>query len=122
MIRKQDRFISSAGQARKNQTFHFCNQSFPLLLLLLSAAMLAGPFTEVARAQSGGEITGTVTDPTGAVVPNVDVKVTSIETGNSSATRSNGAGIFDFPGLDNGDYNLTASAAASRRTRKTPSC
>ena len=50
----------------------------------------------VAHAQNGGEITGTVTDPTGAVVPNVDVKITSVETGNSRSTKSNGAGIFDF--------------------------
>jgi len=71
-----------------------------------------------ARAQNGGEITGTVTDSTGAVVPNVDVKITSVETGNSRSTKTNGAGIFDFPGLDNGDYNLAASSTGFQAYRK----
>ena len=80
-------------------------------------AIFAGSL-RVAHAQNGGEITGTVTDPTGAVVPNVDVKITSVETGNSHATKTNGAGIFDFPGLDNGDYNLQASSTGFQAYRK----
>ena len=107
MIKKQHPFTSLA---RQYLGFHLCNRSFTLALLLI--AMFAGPLTgSVAHAQNGGEITGTVTDPTGAIVPNVDVKITFVDTGNSHATKSNGAGIFDFPGLDNGGYNLTASAA-----------
>ena len=108
MIRKQHRFTSSAG---RYQAFQFRNirpaLSIALPLIALLAGLLAG---SVAYAQNGGEITGTVTDPTGAVVPNVDVKITSVETGSSRVTKSNGAGIFDFPGLDNGDYNLSASS------------
>ena len=83
--------------------------------------MFAGSL-RVAHAQSGGEITGTVTDPTGAVVPNVDVKITSVETGNSHATKTNSAGIFDFPGLDNGDYNLRQALPASRLIVRMGSC
>src|SRR6202451_3736064 len=94
-----------------SKSFVLSNQPSPLSLVLLLIAMFAGLLTvPVAHAQNGGEITGTVTDPTGAVVPNVDVKITSVETGSSHVTKSNGAGIFDFPGLDNGDYNLAASA------------
>jgi hypothetical protein len=46
------------------------------------------------------------------------VKITSVQTGSSRTTKSNGAGIFDFPGLDNGDYNLTASATGFAAYRK----
>src|SRR5271163_3847351 len=64
----------------------------------------------VAKAQNGGALTGTITDPTGAVVPNANVSVTSVETGKQRTTTSNGAGIFDFPSLDVGEYNLAISA------------
>src|SRR6202050_1753040 len=87
----------------------------PRLLIMLLVMVLS---LYEARAQNGGEITGTVTDPTGALVPNVDVKITSVETGNSRATKTNGAGIFDFPGLDNGDYNLAASSTGFQAYRK----
>ena len=87
----------------------------PRLLIML---LVMVPSLYEARAQNGGEITGTVTDSTGALVPNVDVKITSVETGSSKATKTNGAGIFDFPGLDNGDYNLTASSTGFQVYRK----
>src|SRR6202451_585969 len=87
----------------------------PRLLIML---LVIVPSLYQVRAQNGGEITGTVTDPTGALVPNVDVKITSVETGNSRATKTNGAGIFDFPGLDNGDYNLAASSTGFQAYRK----
>src|ERR1700691_2388064 len=108
---------TSASSSSKS--FVLSNQPSPLSLVLLLIAMFAGLLTSgVAHAQNGGEITGTVTDPTGAVVPNVDVKITSVETGSSHATKSNGAGIFDFPGLDNGDYNLTASSTGFEAYKK----
>jgi Carboxypeptidase regulatory-like domain len=114
MLNKQHRFTFSPCQTLNLQT-----DLFALLPLLLLIAMFAGPFTiGVAHAQNGGEITGTVSDPSGAVVPNVDVKITSVQTGSSRATKTNGAGIFDFPGLDNGDYNLSASFTGFQAYRK----
>jgi hypothetical protein len=116
MLKKQNPCTSSPSLC---QTLNLRNQLLALSPVLLLVAMFAGPLTGgVAHAQNGGEITGTVTDPTGAVVPNVDVKITSVETGSSRATKSNGAGIFDFPGLDNGDYNLTASITGFQAYRK----
>jgi hypothetical protein len=99
------------------QALPFIKLRFALSLALLLITIFAGSL-RVAHAQAAGEITGAVTDPTGAVVPNVDVKITSVETGSSKATKTNGAGIFDFPGLDNGDYNLTASSTGFQAYRK----
>src|SRR5271156_2868819 len=116
MLKKQKPCPSSPSPC---QIFNLRNHLFALSLVLLLIVMVAGPLTvPVAHAQNGGEITGTITDPTGAVVPNVDVKITSVETGSSRATKSNGAGRFDFPGLDNGDYNLTASSTGFQAYRK----
>jgi Carboxypeptidase regulatory-like domain len=116
MLQKQHRCTSASSPSK---SFVLSNQPSPLSLVLLLIAMFAGLLASgVAHAQNGGEITGTVTDPTGAVVPNVDVKITAVATGNSRATKSNGAGIFDFPGLDNGDYNLTASSTGFQAYKK----
>src|ERR1700733_5220703 len=116
MIKKQNPCPSSPSSY---QIFNLRTPLFALSLVLLLIVMFAGPLTvPVAHAQNGGEITGTVTDPTGAILPNVDVKVTSVETGSSHVTKTNGAGIFDFPGLDNGNYNLTASYTGFQAYRK----
>ena len=114
MLKNQPRFTSSP-----TKTLNLRTQLFTLLPLFLLIAMFIGPLTlGVAHAQGNAEITGTVTDPSGAVVPNVDVKITSVETGSSRATKSNGSGIFSFAGLDNGDYNLTASSTGFQAYRK----
>src|ERR1700677_4755155 len=116
MLQKQHRCASASSPSK---SFVLSNQPSPLSLVLLLIAMFAGLLaTGVAHAQNGGEITGTITDPTGAVVPNVDVKITAVATGSSRVTKSNGAGIFDFPGLDNGDYNLTASSTGFEAYKK----
>ena len=44
-------------------------------------------------AQTLGEITGEVQDPSGAVVAGASVKATNSSTGAARVTRSNGAGI-----------------------------
>jgi hypothetical protein len=62
----------------------------------------------VAHAQNQGEINGTVTDSTGAVIPSAMVTVVETSTGETHTAHSNGAGLFDFTGLVNGQYNLTA--------------
>ena len=112
MLNRCHRFLSSAGQSSGR---HFCTTRYALSFVLLLATVFAG---RIAFAQNGGEITGTVTDSTGAAIPNVDVKIVSVQTGASHETKSNGAGIFDFPGLDNGDYNLSASSNGFQAYRK----
>jgi hypothetical protein len=63
------------------------------------------------RAQSvTGTITGTVTDSTGAVIPGATVKITETATGVSRSGVSNGAGIFSFPQLQPGTYNVAVTA------------
>ena len=85
---------------------------FPRIFLSLAAAVwLLLVSVNLASAQSGGELIGTVTDPSGAVIPNANVTVTSVETGKERTVASNGSGIFDFPSLDVGNYNLAVSAA-----------
>ncbi|HEV2424267.1 MAG TPA: TonB-dependent receptor [Terriglobia bacterium] len=61
-------------------------------------------------AQAVGSITGTVTDPSGGVVPGAKVTATRIETGVSQYTVTSGAGIYTIQNLVVGNYNVTADA------------
>lgn len=73
----------------------------PLLLLLVCVG---------AHAQQNSEITGTVTDKVGAVVPGAHVTVTERATGFTKAADTNDSGAFAFPGLNVGTYDMTVTA------------
>ena len=51
-------------------------------------------------------LSGVIQDPKGAVVPDVEVVATRIETGTVAATKTNGAGIYFFTSLMPGHYHL----------------
>jgi hypothetical protein len=56
-------------------------------------------------------IVGTVTDPSGAVVPNVTITSTNTETGQSHTTATNEAGQFVVPDLQIGHYDFKAAVS-----------
>jgi len=55
------------------------------------------------------EITGIVTDPSGAVVPNATITATQRATGTVRTTQSGQSGLYDFSGLEIGIYDLKAT-------------
>src|SRR5437868_8576438 len=57
-----------------------------------------------------GAINGTVTDPSGAVVPNAQVKTTDKATGIERATLSTSDGQFAFQDLPVGTYSVVVTA------------
>ena len=64
----------------------------------------------VALAQSDrASITGTVTDQSGAVVPNVQVTATNVGTNVSSSATTNSQGLYTILNLPIGQYTLTFS-------------
>ncbi len=56
-----------------------------------------------------GRIRGTVTDPSGAVLPGVVIKATNVATGVSKSTTSNADGLYELPGLIPGTYSVSAT-------------
>src|SRR5215831_10145520 len=58
---------------------------------------------------SRGTVTGTVLDPTGAVIAGASVTLTGLETGVRLSTNSNDAGVYRFDAVDLGTYDLTVS-------------
>jgi hypothetical protein len=77
-------------------------------LSLFGALLIIGAS---AWAQSTATLSGTVTDPTGAVVPNAQVDVLSLATGVDRVISTDGAGLYVVPSLQPGDYKVQAKAA-----------
>ena len=62
-----------------------------------------------------GTITGTVTDPTGAVVPGASITITEDATGQSYKVQTSAAGDYVRPALKPGTYTVAAEAPGFRR-------
>ncbi|HET8967352.1 MAG TPA: carboxypeptidase-like regulatory domain-containing protein, partial [Candidatus Acidoferrum sp.] len=79
---------------------------------LLIALFLVLVFVLPANAQTfRGAINGTVTDPSGAVVPAAHVKTTNKATSIDYATESTSDGQFAFQDLPVGAYRVSVTAA-----------
>src|ERR1051326_2116083 len=70
------------------------------LILFIAASALAQT--------TNATLSGTVTDPTGARVPNVQVTAQNVHTGVVLTNLTNEAGLYVFPSVQPGSYRLTA--------------
>lgn len=79
----------------------------------LAATLLMTLFATLAVGQSivTGDLTGTVTDPSGAVVPNATVDLKNDSTGESQTTQTNGQGQYRFSLLKPGSYTMNVKAS-----------
>jgi hypothetical protein len=76
--------------------------------------------SSAALAQSGaGSIKGTVTDPTGAVIPGASVHVVNKDTGVAIDTKSNAVGFYEVPELFTGTYVVTITAPGMKTENQT---
>lgn len=80
--------------------------AFCMLFLLL----LVGSTRVPAQTSSSGVVLGTVTDPSGAVVPGVDVALTNTATNITVHQTTNQRGEYLFPQVAPGNYRLTFKA------------
>lgn len=77
-------------------------------IMFICAAFMLPILTGTAVAQEfRGTITGTVTDPNGAVVPGATVTVKSLATNIETTATTNNSGAFTIPLLLPGDYSVT---------------
>ena len=84
---------------------------FMLATLLATAAVVAQV--------NVGSITGVITDGTGAAVPNAEISLTGVETGEVLRTQTNNAGLYLFTTLRPGAYKLSVEATGFKRTERT---
>ena len=64
----------------------------------------------MAQLSGKGEITGSVTDKTGAVIPDAAITATNGGSGITTTTKSTAAGDYNFPAFDPGIYTVTVTA------------
>ena len=84
---------------------------------LLSLALLL-PLTSFAQAPTA-ELSGAVTDSTGAAVSGARITVTNEDTGIPTATRSNQLGLFTVPLLPPGHYRVLVQQSGFRSIERT---
>lgn len=78
------------------------------LFSLLICALLLLPHGAFAQ-EFRGTISGTVTDPSGAVVPGASIEVVETQTGTTNKTTTDKAGQYVVPFLAPGEYSITAN-------------
>jgi len=81
-----------------------------LALLLLSCG---GLFAQDFRAT----LIGTITDPSGAAIPNATIRATNTATNIGKDTKSNADGIYNIPFLDPGVYSIEVTATGFQTWR-----
>jgi hypothetical protein len=80
-----------------------------LLLVLLGVFLFAG--TNLSYGQdTNASLSGTVTDPSGAVIPGANLKLTNEATGFQLSFVSNEAGEYTFRNITPGKYDLSVTA------------
>ncbi len=78
-----------------------------IAVVLLLACVLMAVLGPGARAQDyRGKVSGTVTDPTGAVIVGATVRLTNTGTGISSAKQTGETGRYDFEFVEPGSYSV----------------
>src|SRR5277367_3634479 len=82
--------------------------SIRILFVLLIAAVMTPSL--MAQSLVSGDLTGTVTDPSGAVVSGATVTIKSVATGASQNTTTNSNGAYRFSLLPPGSYKVSVAA------------
>ena len=101
-----DRLSDSTGQCTAAGKTHR-----KLRVFLLSAAFTLGSVPALLGQLTTADILGTVTDASGAVVPNATVVVTNLGTNDARTVQTGDAGDYTVPLLPVGHYSISVKAA-----------
>jgi len=86
-------------------------------LALLLAAVFCAPQVP-AQTQTTGEITGVVTDPSGALVSAAKVTLTDNAKGSTQTTVTNKDGVYHFQLLNPSNYTVSVTSSGFQETKK----
>ncbi len=84
-------------------------------LLLAVTVLLLVPGMLWAQSATKGAVSGTVTDASGAVLPNTTVTLKSLDKGNTADSLTNAQGVYQFPLADPGNYEIVVDAKGFKR-------
>lgn len=79
--------------------------------MALALAVCSWPGVVRAQVTNNGQISGTVFDPSGKVIPHAQVTVTNPRTNFSQTVTASATGTYVFPALSSGTYTVSAMAA-----------
>ena len=85
-----------------------------LVLASVTALLLLGVPAVAFVQRTPATLSGTVTDPAGALVPGAHITVTNTATGLTVAVSTNQAGMYVIPNLAAGTYRVAIEAAGFR--------
>ena len=94
---------------RKLFTFHAA--ALPKVTLALAAAATCIMVPSAIYAQASGQISGTVVDASGAILPTASVTLKNLGTNNTRTVKPTSSGAYFFTNLEPGSYQLSVSNA-----------
>ncbi len=89
-----------------------------MLIVVLAVAAGLGASPVFAQTAGTGALTGTITDPVGAVVVDAQIKVINETTGESRTVSSRQDGVYLVPLLPPGSYRLEAGASGFKQVTR----
>ena len=89
------------------------------LVALFTALLLLLPTLISAQSVVTGAISGSITDPSGAVIVGATVNLKNNATGETGSTTTSSGGIYQFTLLKPGTYQLTASQQGFKQVNQT---
>ena len=100
----------------KTASFLTCLERHARLIVAAISVLVISLLAPALRAQTDtGSVTGTVTDPSGAVVPDATITVTELATNRVVSVQSLADGSFAVNALPIGNYKAEATKAGLRR-------
>jgi len=91
---------------------------FVKTLLVLFVFVFAATLGLSAQTITTGELAGTITDPSGAVVAAAAVEIKSLDEGSVNNTKTNASGYYQVSYLKPGNYSVTATAPGFQSSQK----
>ncbi len=95
-----------------------CKWLLTTVAAILSMGLIFSASQNALAQATSGTLTGLVTDPTGAVVPNATVTITDTQRGSSITTTTNPQGMFSRTQLANGIYEVKVDAQGFKTTQQ----
>lgn len=119
-LRKSKRALSAVWAAAFFQEEDMNRRNLQIAFSAMLVLLLFTFVTTTLFAQSivSGEINGTLTDPSGAVVAGATVTLKNLDTGSTQTTSTNGTGAYSFQFLKPGSYQLAVAQSGFQQVAR----
>src|SRR5215831_14136930 len=97
----------------KSYSVLFCS-----VVVCILAAVIAVPSGVFGQSLTSGDVTGTVTDPSGAAVAGATVTLKNNDTGQTQTATSSSTGAYRFALLNPGSYTVSVEAQGFKTSNR----